>query len=315
MTVKKSGLLAVAGICMVVSGLVVTQTVFGRNEDPKCDITAVIQHQEEHAQELANFAEEAKDDLDAALATLYRTAIAYQALAVECGFSSGMAVQAAHELKHASFNTDTDTDTDHTETDGHTETDAHAHDPAAEAQTLALAQSVGDPEQGKILFNTVRPEVSFACATCHRVDSTETLVGPGLLGIAGHAHNHGAAAGDSMAGMDMGAATATPDTTGGHSHDHAATATPDGMAGMNMGAATATPDSIAGMNMGEATPEATAAPERTLAETVEFLHTSIVNPSAYVMPGFPDNLMPKVYGTIFTETELNNIIAYLLTLD
>ncbi len=274
---KKSGALAVAGICLLVAGLVATQVVVARNEDPKCNVEAVIKHQEEHAQELANFAEEANGNLDAALATLYRTAIAYQALAVECGFSSGAAVQAAHDLEHASFNTDTTT------TDTHVETDAHAHDPAAEAQTLALAQSVGDPEQGKILFNTVRPEVSFACATCHRVDSTETLVGPGLLGIAGHAHNHGAAAADSMAGMDMGA--------------------------------TATPDSMAGMNMGEATPEATAAPERTLAETVEFLHTSIVDPSAFVMAGFPDNLMPKVYGTIFTEAELNNIIAYLLTLD
>lgn len=304
---KKSGVLAVAGICLLVVGIVVTQVVVARHEDPKCDIEAVIKHQEEHAQELANFAEEAKVDLDTALATLYRTAIAYQALAVECGFSDGAAVQAAHDLEHASFNADTTTDT-------HTETDAHAHDPAAEAQTLALAQSVGDPEQGKILFNTVRPEVSFACATCHRVDSTETLVGPGLLGIAGHAHNHGAAAGDTMAGMDMSGATVTPDNTAGHAHDHDATATPDTMAGMNMGA-TATPDSMAGMNMGEATPEATAAPERTLAQTVEFLHTSIVDPSAFVMPGFPDNLMPKVYGTIFTEAELNNIIAYLLTLD
>ena len=291
---KKSGALAVAGICLLVAGLVATQVVVARNEDPKCNVEAVIKHQEEHAQELAKFAEEANGNLDVALATLYRTAIAYQALAVECGFSSGAAVQAAHDLEHASFNTDTTT------TDTHTETDAHAHDPAAEAQTLALAQSVGDPEQGKILFNTVRPEVSFACATCHRVDSTETLVGPGLLGIAGHAHNHGAAAADSMAGMDMSGATATPDSTAGHAHDHEVTATPD---------------SMAGMNMGEATPEATAAPERTLAETVEFLHTSIVDPSAFVMPGFPDNLMPKVYGTIFTEAELNNIIAYLLTLD
>ena len=58
---------------------------------------AVIKHQNEHAQELANFAEEAKTDLNAALATLYRTSIAYQALAVECGFANGTAVEAAHQ--------------------------------------------------------------------------------------------------------------------------------------------------------------------------------------------------------------------------
>jgi hypothetical protein len=52
-----------------------------------------------------------------------------------------------------------------------------------------------------------------------------------------------------------------------------------------------------------------------LAEKVEFLRTSITNPSATVMTGFPDNLMPKVYGTIFTEAEINNLIAYLMTLD
>jgi len=95
-----------------------------------------------------------------------------------------------------------------------------------------------------------------------------------------------------MAGMAMGA-----------------TATPDAMAGMAMGA-TATPDTMAGMDM-----SGTAAPEMTLAEKVEFLRTSITNPSATVMTGFPDNLMPKIYGTIFTEAEINNLIAYLMTLD
>jgi cytochrome c2 len=230
-----------------------------------------IAHQKEHAQEIENFAEEAKTDLNVALEQLYRTAIAYQALAVECGFQQGAAVEAAHELEHSGLFDD-----------NATTTDAHEHNEEEEAAVLARARTIGDPEQGKILFNAVRPEVSFACATCHRADSTETLVGPGLLGISGHTHNHDAAAG-SMAGMDMGA--------------------------------TATPDSMAGMNMGEATPEAADAPERTFEETVEFLRTSITNPSAEVMTGFPDNLMPKVYGQILTEQEINNLIAYLLTLD
>lgn len=278
--------LVVTGTLFITLG--VSQLVSAQNATPQapCDLEAVIAHQKEHSEEIANFAEEAKTDLNVALEQLYRTAIAYQALAVECGFQQGAAVEAAHELEHSGLFDD------HTTT-----TDTHEHNEEEEAAVLARARTIGDPDQGKILFNTVRPEVSFACATCHRADSTETLVGPGLLGISGHAHNHDATAG-SMAGMDMGSATATPDS----------------MAGMNMGA-TATPDSMAGMNMGEATPEAAAAPERTFEETVEFLRTSIVNPSAAVMTGFPDNLMPKVYGTIFTEQEINNLIAYLLTLD
>ncbi len=258
--------------------IAISQSVVAQQEQPQpqCDVEAVIAHQEVHAQELANFAEEAKTDLNAALANLYRTAIAYQALAVECGFAQGAAVQAAHELEHSGLFDD----------DTHTET--HVHSEEEEAATLAMARTIGDPENGKILFNTVRVEVSFACATCHRVDSTETLVGPGLLGISGHQHNHSAAASSS---------------------------TSDAMAGMDMGAATATPDAMAGMNMGEATAEATDSPEQALAESVEFLRTSITNPSASVMTGFPDNLMPKVYGTIFTPQQINDLIAYLLTLD
>ncbi|MBI5670472.1 MAG: c-type cytochrome [Chloroflexi bacterium] len=46
----------------------------------------------------------------------------------------------------------------------------------------------------------------------------------------------------------------------------------------------------------------------------DYIHTSIVDPSAYVVEGFPDNLMPKIYGQIFTEEQINDIIAYLFTL-
>ncbi len=274
---RKSTLLGLAiVVCTLLTMLVVAQAAVAQTVKPQCDVDAVIKHQNEHAQELANFAEEAKTDLNAALATLYRTSIAYQALAVECGFANGAAVEAAHQLEHSGlFDTDTHVDT-------------HVHSEEEEAAVLALARTIGDPEHGKILFNTVRPEVSFACATCHRVDSTETLVGPGLLGISGHSHNHSA-----------------PSANG----------TPDAMAGMNMGGATATPDTMSGMNMSEATAEATSAPELTTEQKVEFLRTSITNPSAFVMAGFPDNLMPKVYGTIFTPQEINDLIAYLFTLD
>lgn len=45
----------------------------------------------------------------------------------------------------------------------------------------------GDPARGQALFNQLRSEVGFACATCHRVDSTAMLIGPGLLGLDGRA--------------------------------------------------------------------------------------------------------------------------------
>lgn len=255
MNLRRSTILLFAIVFTLLTTLVVAQAdVAQQSPKPQCDLEAVIKHENEHTQELANFADEAKTDLNAALATLYRTAVAYQALAVECGFTDGAAVEAAHQLEHS----------------GLFDADTHVHSEDEEAAVLAIAHSIGDPDRGKILFNTFKPEVAFACATCHRVDSTETLVGPGLLGISGHSHNHAeAATNGSMPGMDMGATNA----------------------------------------------EATAAPEQTLEQKIEFVRTSIINPSASVMTGFPDNLMPKVYGTIFSPEEINDLIAYLFTLD
>lgn len=48
--------------------------------------------------------------------------------------------------------------------------------------------------------------------------------------------------------------------------------------------------------------------------TVEYIHNSIVHPSDYVVEGYPDMLMPQVYGEIFTEEEINDLVAYLFTL-
>ena len=46
----------------------------------------------------------------------------------------------------------------------------------------------------------------------------------------------------------------------------------------------------------------------------EYLHTAIVNPGAFVVPNFPDGLMPRNWAQIYSEQELNDIIAYLMTL-
>ncbi len=50
---------------------------------------------------------------------------------------------------------------------------------------------------------------------------------------------------------------------------------------------------------------------------VEYIHSSIVNPSAFLAPGdpaYPDNLMPHDFETVLGEDNIDDVIAYLLTL-
>jgi hypothetical protein len=114
-------------------------------------------------------------------------------------------------------------------------------------QIAASAQTVsGDPGNGQLLYNLLRTEVGFACATCHYPDQETRLIGPGLLGIS----------------------------------ERAATR-------------------VEGQS------------------ALEYIHTSIVNPNAYIVeadPPYPPGLMPQIYEELWTEDELNDIIAYLLTL-
>jgi mono/diheme cytochrome c family protein len=46
----------------------------------------------------------------------------------------------------------------------------------------------------------------------------------------------------------------------------------------------------------------------------EYIRQSILTPSAYVVDGFADGLMPQNFGTVFTTDQLNDLIAFLLTL-
>jgi hypothetical protein len=48
---------------------------------------------------------------------------------------------------------------------------------------------------------------------------------------------------------------------------------------------------------------------------IEYIRTSIVNPGAYVVESFPDELMPQNWAEINAEDEINDLIAYLLTLE
>ena len=42
----------------------------------------------------------------------------------------------------------------------------------------------------------------------------------------------------------------------------------------------------------------------------DFVRESIVNPSAYIQPGYQD-LMPKSYGTALTSQQLSDLVAFL----
>ncbi|MCB9453163.1 MAG: c-type cytochrome [Anaerolineaceae bacterium] len=46
----------------------------------------------------------------------------------------------------------------------------------------------------------------------------------------------------------------------------------------------------------------------------EYLRDSILHPSNHIVEGFPDLLMPQTFGDIFTDDQINDLIAYLKTL-
>ncbi len=47
----------------------------------------------------------------------------------------------------------------------------------------------------------------------------------------------------------------------------------------------------------------------------EYIRQSILTPSSYVVEGFQDNVMPLNFGETFSEAQLNDLIAFLLTLE
>lgn len=47
----------------------------------------------------------------------------------------------------------------------------------------------------------------------------------------------------------------------------------------------------------------------------DYIHQSIVEPNAYVVEGFDAGVMPQTYGAELTDSEINDLVAYFLTLD
>lgn len=44
-----------------------------------------------------------------------------------------------------------------------------------------------------------------------------------------------------------------------------------------------------------------------------YIHDSIVNPNAFVVPGFPSGVMPQIYGDTIPLEDLADLVAYLLS--
>ncbi len=47
----------------------------------------------------------------------------------------------------------------------------------------------------------------------------------------------------------------------------------------------------------------------------EYVRTSIIDPSAFVVEDFPDNVMPSTFGTSISDSDLQDLIAYLSILN
>jgi cytochrome c oxidase subunit II len=44
-----------------------------------------------------------------------------------------------------------------------------------------------------------------------------------------------------------------------------------------------------------------------------FIRTSIVKPNAYISPGYPRGVMPQTFATSLTKTELDNLVAFIIS--
>jgi hypothetical protein len=245
-----------SGVILLISSLpiIVFTAVFVQaqvhnptDEHLDCDLDLLAQEQHELAHTLEQFEEQLETNHEAALEALYAVGLAYQTLALECGF---IPLEATGE-------------------------EVIPHNTTSESGEAESEVFVGDAENGEFLFNTMVPQTGFACATCHFTETTDRLIGPGLQGIGeiGHDPSEHAGANETVDPVE------TEHQEGDESDEHA---------------------------------EAPAADRH---ELIEYIRAAILHPSEFIVPTYPDNVMPQNYSEIYSEEEVNDLIAYLLTLD
>jgi len=71
---------------------------------------------------------------------------------------------------------------------------------------------------------------------------------------------------------------------------------------------------IVGPSLAAIAPDAAGEAKDAGISTEEMLRQMITDPNAEIAGGFQPNIMPQDWGTQLTETQLNNIIAFLMTL-
>jgi mono/diheme cytochrome c family protein len=47
----------------------------------------------------------------------------------------------------------------------------------------------------------------------------------------------------------------------------------------------------------------------------EYLCTSIIAPNDYIVPGYNAGIMPRIYGLYLSQEQVNDLVAYMLTLE
>lgn len=115
----------------------------------------------------------------------------------------------------------------------------------ATPETQTLTDSA--VERGRLLFHQFKPEVGFACETCHYTTSDQRLIGPGLAGVAQRVQSYDI----QMAVKD-------------------------------------------------------------------YLHASIIAPDEFLAPAepaYPSGVMPRTYGEILTRDQIDDLVAFLLSLE
>jgi cytochrome c2 len=49
-------------------------------------------------------------------------------------------------------------------------------------------------------------------------------------------------------------------------------------------------------------------------QAIEYLRVSITHPSDYIVTDYPDQLMPQTYSDVFTEEQIDDLVAYMMSL-